>query len=71
MLDIKLEIKKLESELETAFKVYKNKKAEIEKEIGKLRESCQHPKATFYSDPSGNNDSYFSCDLCGKEAKRL
>lgn len=32
-----------------------------------FRLTCTHIETTFYPDASGNNDSYTSCDLCGKE----
>ena len=28
---------------------------------------CEHPKTTYHPDPSGNNDSYTECDVCGQE----
>lgn len=40
--------------------------------IKKIRASCPHDcNWTFHSDPSGNNDSYYSCPACGKESKRM
>lgn len=29
--------------------------------------NCLHEKETRHRDPSGNNDSFFSCDACGRE----
>lgn len=29
-----------------------------------LQASCPHLESSFYGDPSGNNDSYYQCDLC-------
>jgi hypothetical protein len=41
------------------------------KEIDEIRRSCNHELTTYHPDPSGNNDSYMECEICGKEAKRL
>jgi hypothetical protein len=35
--------------------------------LKKAQMECQHGKTTYHPDPSGNNDSYTECDLCGKE----
>ncbi len=32
-----------------------------------IRIDCPHHETTFHSDPSGGNDSYRDCDLCGKQ----
>lgn len=36
-----------------------------------LRTICDHSERSFYPDPSGNNDSYYVCDICGLEKKRF
>ena len=43
----------------------------LEKEQQKIINACNHTHHKFTSDPSGNNDSYSTCDDCGKEAKKL
>ena len=35
-----------------------------------LMGECKHEKRTFHPDPSGNNDSCYSCDACGLETRR-
>lgn len=32
---------------------------------GKLK--CDHPVSTYYPDASGNNDSFYICDICSEE----
>lgn len=36
-------------------------------EVKEVREKCPHYVTTYYPDPSGNNDSETTCDICGKE----
>lgn len=31
-----------------------------------LQKQCKHPNETYHPDPSGNSDSYYECDLCGR-----
>lgn len=31
---------------------------------------CSHETCSFNPDPSGNNDSYYECDVCGRESRR-
>ena len=35
--------------------------------MDKIQTRCPHYEYTYHEDPSGNNDDYYSCDLCGKE----
>ena len=32
-----------------------------------LQDRCKHEKIEYITDPSGNNDSYNVCCLCGKD----
>ena len=68
---IKTQIELVHISIRKAYEKYMEAKTLGEREIQKLRDKCDHPETTFHSDPSGNNDSYFSCDICGKEAKKL
>ncbi len=68
---IKTQIELIKKIIYYAHENYLAVKNSCETDIQKLRDKCDHPETTFHSDPSGNNDSYFSCDVCGKEAKRL
>jgi hypothetical protein len=38
------------------------------KTLAALKEKCPHDWQ-YHSDPSGNNDSFHDCHLCGKECK--
>ena len=37
------------------------------KKIKEIRKKCGHWSETYHPDPSGNNDSCYSCDICGRE----
>lgn len=37
----------------------------IDKDILELQNRCPHYSTTYYGDPSGGNDSYTCCDICG------
>lgn len=63
---IRASIKSLSSEIEVEHKRHQEKKREIESELKKVRELCQHWTQTYHTDPSGNNDSYSECNICGK-----
>lgn len=34
--------------------------------IRKMQGMCKHQDTTYHPDPSGNNDSYTECNICGK-----
>lgn len=55
---------------ESAQKDHRKKMDHHKDELTKLRKICQHEELTFHPDPSGNNDSCYICDWCGKEARR-
>lgn len=38
------------------------------KEIRKIQHfNCKHESKTFNADPAGGHDSYYECNICGKE----
>lgn len=41
------------------------------KRISHLRSLCKHEQTTYHPDPSGNNDSCYTCDSCGLEKRRF
>lgn len=49
-----------------ADKVYERRMKTLAKEMAELRKQCGHWETTFHGDPSGNNDSYNECTICGK-----
>lgn len=51
--------------------LYDNNRRTINARIADIRKKCTHPKTTYHPDPSGNNDSCFTCDVCGLEKKRF
>lgn len=50
--------------LENVFKVDKEK---IHAKMKEVQGKCIHAARTYHPDPSGNSDSYYECNICGKE----
>lgn len=59
-------IKNLRSESSKILEESKKNQTEIQKKISELQKTCVHISNTFHADPSGNNDSYYECLICGK-----
>ena len=57
----------LRTKIVTENERHKSELAKIDKEFEALYKMCPHYETTFHGDPSGGNDSYTSCDLCGVE----
>lgn len=51
-------------------KEYEEEQKTIADGLSKIREECQHYEVEYYPDPSGNNDSSYVCQLCGKDRRR-
>lgn len=60
-------IDKLEEEKQNLQKKLLEDIREINKKIREIRKDCDHQDYTFYGDPSGNNDSFRQCNVCGVE----
>lgn len=45
----------------------------LNEEISKIRRACSHPaeSLSYNPDPSGNNDTSYTCKVCGLEKKRF
>ncbi len=45
----------------------------LNEEIAKIRSGCEHPAETlqYNPDPSGNNDTSYTCGVCGLERRRF
>ena len=61
----------LQNKLSYIWLEYASRKSKINKKILDLQNACPHNETKYHSDPSGNNDSFHSCQVCGKEAKKL
>jgi hypothetical protein len=46
---------------------YRAKRGHLRAVLQVEQTKCTHPKTTYHPDPSGNNDSFTKCDVCGKE----
>lgn len=66
-MSIKTAVKAINKELDEAFDEYNKKRSELLGELADLRKLCKHSDSVFVPDPSGNNDSYYRCSICGGE----
>jgi hypothetical protein len=53
-----------------ADKSYMREIAGIKAELKILQSLCPH-NFKYHPDPSGNNDSFYQCELCREERKRI
>lgn len=60
-------IKSANKEIETECKKHETIVNGINLKIITLQKQCSHWSKTHHSDPSGNSDSFYECDICGKE----
>lgn len=44
---------------------------ELELQLSELKNKCTEHDWIYYPDPSGNHDSCYCCQHCGKEVRRL
>lgn len=47
-------------------KEFEAKREILRQELRAAQKICKHEHTTYHPDPSGNNDSYTECDVCGK-----
>lgn len=59
-------MKGLNKEVEAECKRHEVSVKEIKGKIAALQQYCHHWSRTYHPDPSGNNDSFYECDVCGK-----
>ena len=67
---IKNEIEAVHVLMEEADHRHENEIAALQIKIREIQQTCPHPHQTYYPDASGNNDSSYYCDDCGKESHR-
>lgn len=68
---IKEQIYDLEIKINKLYYSYQLEKRKFKEQISLLRNLCNHENTTYHPDPSGNNDSCYTCDECGIEKKRF
>jgi hypothetical protein len=64
---IKEQMKKIYQDKATLKRFYDRGIEELNKRERLLMKECTHPTWTYYPDPSGNNDSSYTCNDCGKD----
>lgn len=68
---LRREVQSYNAQLANLKEKYEQSVKEIKSKISELRLKCPHHETSFNQDPSGNNDSYYNCTLCGKEARNI
>lgn len=63
----KSSIASINKKIDEARKQYEQKKLDLNQELRETQKKCRHLSRTYHGDPSGNNDSFYECDHCGKE----
>jgi hypothetical protein len=66
-------IRHYERLIEEAEETHKAVMKRLNAEISKIRKECTHPAETlqYNPDPSGNNDTSYTCGVCGLEKRRF
>lgn len=57
----------IERRLKELAEAYKIKCDLMKEQLAQLRLRCKHWDFSFHGDPSGGNDSFHRCEVCGKE----
>jgi len=65
--DIKSGIAATNKLMQTEQMNYDKKIKDLKATIKEWQKKCQHWTRTYHPDPSGNNDSFYECNICGKE----
>lgn len=55
------------NKLDNAKHIYEEAENKCALDVTEIKKRCTHPTTTYFPDPSGNNDSYTQCDVCGRE----
>lgn len=71
LMRIERDVKEIGAERREAKSEYETKINELDNRLREVQNRCPHFNYTYHPDPSGNNDSWESCNICGKKSKRL
>jgi phosphoribosyl-dephospho-CoA transferase len=66
-LDIKNSISKIKENIHKTKLRHMEELQKLDISIAILQSTCDHPDTERYGDPSGGNDSFRQCLICGKE----
>lgn len=50
---------------------YKEEIERIDRFIEEAQKQCLHLEKTFHGDPAGGTDSFYECNVCGKQGRSL
>lgn len=62
------EVRQIQIDMKRATDRYETEIKELRRKLESARKDCPCPSAAmvYHGDPSGNNDSYHECRICGK-----
>lgn len=63
---IEREITRIRNAKTREFEAHRQRMANLDTEISKIQEKCQHFSKTYHGDPAGGSDSFYRCDHCEK-----
>ena len=66
-VDLRKQINECKIELNNLYKKYEEDVKSVQKKMIEIAFKCKHYEIKYYSDPSGNNDSGYICQTCGKD----
>lgn len=59
-------IRLLNQEIQNEDKQHEKKINKIKQKINETQKNCKHLSKMYHPDPSGNNDSFYHCNICDK-----
>lgn len=65
--NIQYQLKHAQSQVTRVEMEYAKKLAAAKKEVEQVRSECTHEVETYNPDPAGGRDSFYRCDICGRE----
>lgn len=60
-------VQRLENDVEQERDRHNELIKKLKSKLASIQHDCTHLAKTYHPDASGNNDSYYSCDICGAE----
>jgi hypothetical protein len=64
--ETKASIASIKKEKQMEMERHEKAMKDLDAKIKGVQGICRHLARTYYPDPSGNNDSYYECDHCGR-----
>ena len=71
--EIKQSVRDLQYLIHAAEQSHRKHINDLQRQIQNIRATCEHPaeSLSYNPDPSGNNDTSYTCGVCGLEKRRF